>query len=169
VAETWRIPPEVVEEYKMIENFKASRHNMWIQAKRDLEKEWLQMRYCVTTKEVQWEMKDWTRRMEGSSRTTKGQATNKGQTTKEKQPAEVGSSQRKGTPVENTRDNTEQDMKPIGGVQQKRRRLFPSLVTQQKDCTETANGATQRKDEHPCVGGTSRRGYTRYPVTTEPT
>jgi hypothetical protein len=59
VAETWRIPPEVVEEYKKIANFKASRHNMWIQEKRDPEKEWLQMRYCVTVEEVQWEMKDW--------------------------------------------------------------------------------------------------------------
>jgi hypothetical protein len=58
-GETWRIPPEVVEEYKKIANFKASRHNMWIQEKRDPEKEWLQMRYCVTIEEVQWEMKDW--------------------------------------------------------------------------------------------------------------
>jgi len=39
VPKTWRIPPEVVEEHKKISNFKASRHNMWIQERRDLEKE----------------------------------------------------------------------------------------------------------------------------------
>jgi hypothetical protein len=50
VAETWRIPPEVVEEHKNIANFQVSRHNMWIQAKMDPNKNWLQMRYCVTGK-----------------------------------------------------------------------------------------------------------------------
>jgi hypothetical protein len=34
VVETWRIPPEVVEEHKDIENFQVSRHNVWIQAKK---------------------------------------------------------------------------------------------------------------------------------------
>jgi hypothetical protein len=33
IANTWRIPPEVVEEHQSIDNFKASRHNMWIQPK----------------------------------------------------------------------------------------------------------------------------------------
>jgi hypothetical protein len=37
--------------------FKASRHNMWIQAKRDPKKEWLQLRYYVIGEEVQWAMK----------------------------------------------------------------------------------------------------------------
>jgi hypothetical protein len=46
VVETWRIPPEVVEEHKDIPNFQVSRHNVWIQAKRDPKKNWLQMRYC---------------------------------------------------------------------------------------------------------------------------
>jgi len=41
VVITWRIPPEVVEEYKKISNFKASRNNMWIQEKKIPEKEWL--------------------------------------------------------------------------------------------------------------------------------
>jgi hypothetical protein len=58
VAETWRIQPEVVEEYKNIAKFKTSRHNMWIEEKKDPWKEWLQMRYCITAEEVQWEMKD---------------------------------------------------------------------------------------------------------------
>jgi hypothetical protein len=48
LANTWRIPPEVVKEYQIIDKFQASRHNMWIQAKRDPKKEWLQWRYCVT-------------------------------------------------------------------------------------------------------------------------
>jgi len=30
MANTWRIIPEVVEEHQGVENFKASRHNMWI-------------------------------------------------------------------------------------------------------------------------------------------
>ena len=59
IANTWRIPLEVVEEHQSIANFKAFRHNMWIQAKRDPKKEWLQLRYCVIGEEVQWYMKDW--------------------------------------------------------------------------------------------------------------
>jgi hypothetical protein len=42
IANTWRIPPEVVEEHQGISYFKASRHNMWIKAKRDPKKNWLQ-------------------------------------------------------------------------------------------------------------------------------
>ena len=57
IGNTWMIPPKVVEENKGVENFKDSRHNMWIQAKRDPKKEWLQLRYCVTKEEVQWSMK----------------------------------------------------------------------------------------------------------------
>jgi hypothetical protein len=53
----WRIPLEVVRENQGIANFQASRHNMWIQAKMDTKKEWLQLRYCVTKEEVQWAMK----------------------------------------------------------------------------------------------------------------
>jgi len=48
IANTWRIPLEVVEEHQSIANFKAFRHNMWIQAKRDPKKECLQLRYYVT-------------------------------------------------------------------------------------------------------------------------
>jgi hypothetical protein len=51
---TWRIPLEVVTKNKGICNFQASRHNIWIQTKRDPKKEWLQLRYCVTEEEVQW-------------------------------------------------------------------------------------------------------------------
>jgi hypothetical protein len=37
LEKTCRIPLEVVE----ISNFESSRHNIWIQAKRDTKKEWL--------------------------------------------------------------------------------------------------------------------------------
>jgi hypothetical protein len=36
---TWRIPLKFVKENQGIENFQASRHNMWIHAKRDPKKE----------------------------------------------------------------------------------------------------------------------------------
>jgi hypothetical protein len=47
---TWRIQLEVVKENQGIENFQASRHNMWIQAKRDPKKKFLHLRYHVTGK-----------------------------------------------------------------------------------------------------------------------
>jgi hypothetical protein len=42
LANTWRIPPKVVTKNQGIVDFEASIHNMWIQAKRDPKKEWLQ-------------------------------------------------------------------------------------------------------------------------------
>jgi hypothetical protein len=44
----WRIQIEVVEENEGIANFKASRHHMWIHARRDPKKKWLEIRYCTT-------------------------------------------------------------------------------------------------------------------------
>jgi hypothetical protein len=41
LVDTWRISPETVKEYGQIENFWASRHNMWLQEKKDPTKEWL--------------------------------------------------------------------------------------------------------------------------------
>jgi hypothetical protein len=35
IANTWRITPEVVAHYQGIANFKATRHAMWIQARKD--------------------------------------------------------------------------------------------------------------------------------------
>jgi hypothetical protein len=32
---------------------------MWIQARRDLGKEWLQLRYCVTEDDIEMAMRDW--------------------------------------------------------------------------------------------------------------
>jgi hypothetical protein len=59
IANTWRITPEVVAQYQGIANFRATRHNMWIQAHRDPEKEWLQLRFCINAEEVEMEMRDW--------------------------------------------------------------------------------------------------------------
>jgi hypothetical protein len=59
VAETWRIPIETVQEFGQIANFQASRHSMWLQAKRDPAKEWLQLKYCVTMQDIQMEVQEW--------------------------------------------------------------------------------------------------------------
>jgi hypothetical protein len=59
IMNTRRITPYVVMQFKNIANFKASRHNMWIQARRDPGKEWLQLIYCVTKEDVEMAMRDW--------------------------------------------------------------------------------------------------------------
>jgi hypothetical protein len=59
IANSWRITPDVVAQFRDIANFKATRHNMWIQARRDPGKEWLQLRYCVTEEDVEMAMRDW--------------------------------------------------------------------------------------------------------------
>ena len=41
LAYTWRIPTEIVQKFAQIANFQASRHSMWLQAKRDPYKEWI--------------------------------------------------------------------------------------------------------------------------------
>jgi hypothetical protein len=46
LADTWRISPEIVQEFGQIVNFQALRHSMWLHAKRDPEKEWLRLNYC---------------------------------------------------------------------------------------------------------------------------
>jgi hypothetical protein len=59
IANSWRITPDVVVQFRDIANFKASRHNMWIEARRDLGKEWLQLRYCVMEEDIEMDMRDW--------------------------------------------------------------------------------------------------------------
>jgi hypothetical protein len=119
VVETWRIPPEVVEEHKHIANFQVSRHNVWIQEKRDPKKNWLQMRYCVTGEEVQWAMKDWPDEWKvpvTSKKETKG-----------KKIVEVGTSQKSNSPTTNTRKVAEHT-KETGGsmtVENQDKRTFP--------------------------------------------
>jgi hypothetical protein len=57
-VDTWRISLETFQEYGQIMNFRASFHNMWLQAKKDLTKEWLQLKYCVTTHDIHMEAQE---------------------------------------------------------------------------------------------------------------
>jgi len=50
---------EVVQETEGIDIFKASSNHKWIQAARDPKKAWLEMKYCVTSEEIDWIIKDW--------------------------------------------------------------------------------------------------------------
>jgi hypothetical protein len=59
VTETWRISPETVQEYGQDSQFCASRHNMWLQEKKDPTKEWLQLKYCVTMQDIHMEVQEW--------------------------------------------------------------------------------------------------------------
>jgi len=52
IANTWWIMPKVVTQYRDIANFKATMHTIWIQARKDPEKEWIQLRYCVKEEDV---------------------------------------------------------------------------------------------------------------------
>jgi hypothetical protein len=54
----WRIPIEVVQENERIVKFKASRHHLWIQTRRDPKKKWMEMRYCRSLDEVDWIVKE---------------------------------------------------------------------------------------------------------------
>jgi hypothetical protein len=59
LVDTWRISPETVQEFGQIANFQASRHNMWLQAKKDPTKEWLQLKYCVMMQDIHMEVQEW--------------------------------------------------------------------------------------------------------------
>jgi hypothetical protein len=59
LADTWRISPETVQEFGQIANFQASRHNMWLQAKKDPAKEWLQLKYCMMMQDIHMEVQEW--------------------------------------------------------------------------------------------------------------
>jgi hypothetical protein len=54
IANTWRITLEVVMQYQGVANFRATRHNMWIQARRDPEKEWLQLHSALMQRKLKW-------------------------------------------------------------------------------------------------------------------
>jgi hypothetical protein len=43
IANTWRIKPNVVMQYQGIAKFKETKHKIWIQAWKNLEKEWIQL------------------------------------------------------------------------------------------------------------------------------
>jgi len=57
IDNTWIITTDVVMQFKDIANFKAFRHNMWIQVHRDLGKEWLQLRYYVMEEDIEMAMR----------------------------------------------------------------------------------------------------------------
>jgi hypothetical protein len=59
IANTWRITPEVVAQYQGIANFKVTRHTMWIQAQKDPNNQWLQLRYCIKEEDIEMAIKDW--------------------------------------------------------------------------------------------------------------
>jgi hypothetical protein len=59
ITNTWRITPEVVALYQGITNFKATRHAMWIQARKDPDKQWLQLGYYIMEGDIQMAIKDW--------------------------------------------------------------------------------------------------------------
>jgi hypothetical protein len=95
IANTWRISPEVVKEHEGIANFKASRHNTWIQARRDPKKTWLKMHYCITTEEVQWVLAEWLDQWKVPVVGKKGE--------KGKEQAEAATMQKSSSPTTNTR------------------------------------------------------------------
>jgi hypothetical protein len=47
IANTWRITPEIFQEFGQVSNFMETCHSLWMQAKHDKAKEWLQLNYCV--------------------------------------------------------------------------------------------------------------------------
>jgi hypothetical protein len=59
IADTWRITPETVQEFGQVSNFRETCHSLWMQAKGDKAKEWLQLNYCVMQEEIQREVQEW--------------------------------------------------------------------------------------------------------------
>jgi hypothetical protein len=59
ISNMWRITPHAVTRYRDIANFKATRHTIWIQVRKDPDKQWLQMRYCITEGDIDLVIKDW--------------------------------------------------------------------------------------------------------------
>jgi hypothetical protein len=59
ISKVWRITPEVVARYGDITNFRATRHTMWIQVWKDLDKQWLQMHYCITEGDIDMVIGEW--------------------------------------------------------------------------------------------------------------
>jgi hypothetical protein len=59
ISNMWRITPQVVARYRDIANFQATRHTMWIQARKDPDKQWLQMHYCITEGDIDMVINEW--------------------------------------------------------------------------------------------------------------
>jgi hypothetical protein len=54
----WKITPQVVAQYRDIANLRATQHMMWIQMRKDPNKQWLQMHYCVMEDDINMVIKD---------------------------------------------------------------------------------------------------------------
>jgi hypothetical protein len=59
ITNIWRITSHDVENYQRITNFKATRHVMWIQVRKDPNKKWLQLCYFIMEGDIKMAIKDW--------------------------------------------------------------------------------------------------------------
>jgi hypothetical protein len=59
IANLWRITSQIVAYYCDRDNFKATRHVMWIQACKDPNKQWLQLCYYIMKGDIEMAIKDW--------------------------------------------------------------------------------------------------------------
>jgi hypothetical protein len=59
IANTWRVTPEAITQYRGIANFKSTRNMMWIQAQKDIDNQWLQLCYCIKEVDIEMAIKDW--------------------------------------------------------------------------------------------------------------
>jgi len=59
IFEMWRITPDVVARYGNIANFQVTRHAMWTQARKDPDKKWLHMYYCITKGDIDMVISEW--------------------------------------------------------------------------------------------------------------
>jgi hypothetical protein len=59
IANIWRVTLEVVAQYQGIAKFKETGHVVLIQEQKDIEKEWLQLQYCVKEEDIEIAIKDW--------------------------------------------------------------------------------------------------------------
>jgi predicted Ser/Thr protein kinase len=59
IIRSWRITPEVITQYVDNANFWGTRQTMWIQPRQDLDKQWLQMHYCITEGDIDMVISEW--------------------------------------------------------------------------------------------------------------
>jgi hypothetical protein len=59
ISKRWRITLEVITWHKDIANLQATRHTMWIQVRKDHDKQWLQMHYYITEVDIDMVISEW--------------------------------------------------------------------------------------------------------------
>jgi hypothetical protein len=59
INRSWRITPEAIARYAEIANFQAKQQTMWIHARQDPAKQWLQMRYYIIEGDVDMVISEW--------------------------------------------------------------------------------------------------------------